>query len=44
MRDQGPTTVWDLTGVQPGTYTATAFIADGKGCYASPRIDVEIED
>ena len=44
MNGQGPTNVWDLSGVQPGTYTASVFVSDGKGCYASPVISVSIDD
>jgi hypothetical protein len=29
---EGPNVSWDLTGVQPGTYTATVEVDDGCGC------------
>lgn len=45
MSGEGPTGgVWDLSGVQPGTYEASVFIQDGRGCWASPSISVRIED
>ena len=44
MSGEGSTRVWDLTGVPPGTYDASVFINDGKGCFTQPRISVEVED
>lgn len=44
MNGQGPTGVWNLSGVQPGTYTISVFIQDGKGCWASPGTSILIED
>ncbi|MFN2455201.1 MAG: hypothetical protein ABR577_13365 [Pyrinomonadaceae bacterium] len=31
---EGPNVQWDLSGVQPGTYTATVEVDDGCGCVA----------
>jgi hypothetical protein len=31
---EGPNATWDLTGLQPGTYTATVEVDDGCGCVA----------
>ena len=44
MRGESPTSVWDLSGVQPGTYTVSAFISDRRGCWASPGASILIED
>ena len=39
---EGPTTVWDLTGVAPGTYTITAEVDDGCGCIAFKSSSVRV--
>ena len=45
MSGEGPNGgVWNLSGVQPGTYEVSVFVQDGKGCWASPGISVRIED
>lgn len=45
MSGEGPNGgVWNLSGVQPGTYEVSVFVQDGKGCWASPSISVRIED
>ena len=31
---EGANVSWDLTGVQPGTYTSTVEVDDGCGCVA----------
>jgi hypothetical protein len=40
---EGAGVQWDLTGVQPGTYTATVEVNDGCGCvsFASTTVTVE---
>jgi hypothetical protein len=38
----GANTSWDLTGVQPGTYTATVEVDDGCGCVAFSSTTVTV--
>ena len=39
----GPNVTWDLTGVQPGTYTANVEVDDGCGCVAFTSTSVTVE-
>jgi hypothetical protein len=38
----GPDVVWDLSGAQPGTYTATVEVDDGCGCVAFSSTTVSV--
>jgi hypothetical protein len=38
----GATATWDLTGVQPGTYTSTVEVDDGCGCIAFSSTTVTV--
>jgi hypothetical protein len=38
----GPNVSWDLTGVQPGTYTTTVTVDDGCGCVAFSTTSVTV--
>jgi len=40
----GANVSWDLTGVQPGTYTATVGVDDGCGCVAFSSTTVTVAD
>ncbi|MFL6207642.1 MAG: hypothetical protein ACJ74W_02260 [Pyrinomonadaceae bacterium] len=39
----GPNVAWDLSGVAPGTYTATVEVDDGCGCVAFSSTTVTVE-
>jgi hypothetical protein len=39
---EGPNVSWDLTGVQPGTYTANVEVDDGCGCISFSSVSVTI--
>ncbi|HLL74881.1 MAG TPA: PKD domain-containing protein [Pyrinomonadaceae bacterium] len=39
----GPNVTWDLTGVQPGTYTANVEVDDGCGCIAYSSATVVVD-
>jgi hypothetical protein len=39
---EGPNVSWDLTGVQPGTYTATVEVDDGCGCMSFSSTTVTV--
>ena len=39
----GPAATWDLTGVRPGTYTATVEVDDRCGCVAFAVTRVKVE-
>ncbi|HYE66712.1 MAG TPA: hypothetical protein VD966_14080, partial [Pyrinomonadaceae bacterium] len=41
---EGPNVAWDLSGVQPGTYTATVEVDDGCGCVAFSSTTVTISE
>lgn len=41
---EGPNTSWDLTGVQPGTYTATVEVDDGCGCMSFSSTTVTVQN
>ena len=41
---EGPNVTWDLTGVQPGTYTANVEVDDGKGKIAFASTTVTVAD
>lgn len=43
VRGQGAEAWWDLTGVRPGTYTATVEVDDRCGCVAFSSVRVEVE-
>ena len=40
----GPNVTWDLSGVQPGTYTATVEVDDGCGCQAFSTTTVTVAE
>jgi hypothetical protein len=39
---EGPNVSWDLTGVQPGTYTANVEVDDGCGCISFSSVSVTV--
>lgn len=39
---EGPNVTWDLTGVQPGTYTANVEVDDGCGCISFSSVSVTV--
>jgi hypothetical protein len=39
----GPNVTWDMTGVQPGTYTANVEVDDGCGCIAFSSTTVTVD-
>jgi len=39
----GANVTWDLTGLRPGTYTATVEVDDGCGCVAFHSVRVKVE-
>jgi hypothetical protein len=39
---EGPSVTWDLTGAQPGTYTATVEVDDGCGCVSFSSTTVTV--
>lgn len=41
---EGPNVSWDLTGVQPGTYTATVEVDDGCGCVSFSSTTVTVAE
>jgi len=41
---EGPNVTWDLTGVQPGTYTANVEVDDGCGCISFSSVSVTVAD
>lgn len=41
---EGPNVSWDLTGVQPGTYTATVEVDDGCGCVSFSSTTVTVSN
>jgi len=41
---EGPNVSWDLTGVQPGTYTATVEVDDGCGCMSFSSTTVTVQN
>ncbi|MBD0325220.1 MAG: hypothetical protein ICV68_02245, partial [Pyrinomonadaceae bacterium] len=41
---EGPNVSWDLTGVQPGTYTATVEVDDGCGCMSFSSTTVTVQE
>ncbi len=41
---EGPNVTWDLTGVQPGTYTANVEVDDGCGCISFASVTVTVAD
>jgi hypothetical protein len=41
---EGPNVSWDLTGVQPGTYTATVEVDDGCGCMSFSSTTVTVAE
>jgi hypothetical protein len=41
---EGPNVSWDLTGVQPGTYTATVEVDDGCGCVSFSSTTVTVNE
>ena len=43
LTGDGPTTVWDLSGVAPGTYTLTTEVDDGCGCVAFKSATAEVK-
>jgi hypothetical protein len=40
----GPNVTWDLSGVQPGTYTANVEVDDGCGCIAFSSATVTVDN
>lgn len=40
---EGPNVSWDLSGVQPGTYTSTVEVNDGCGCTSFSTTTVTVE-
>jgi len=41
---EGPNVSWDLSGVQPGTYTSTVEVDDGCGCVAFSSTTVNVTE
>ncbi|MBX5479194.1 MAG: hypothetical protein IRZ19_08955 [Pyrinomonas methylaliphatogenes] len=41
---EGPNVTWDLSGVQPGTYTANVEVDDGCGCVAFASTSVTVSE
>ncbi|MGI8654026.1 MAG: hypothetical protein ACR2LC_02265 [Pyrinomonadaceae bacterium] len=41
---EGPNVNWDLSGVQPGTYTSTVEVDDGCGCVAFSSTTVNVTE
>lgn len=41
---EGPTVTWDLSGAQPGTYTATVEVDDGCGCVSFSSTTVTVSE
>jgi hypothetical protein len=41
---EGPNVTWDLTGVQPGTYTANVEVDDGCGCISFSSVSVTVAE
>lgn len=40
---QGPNVIWDLSGVEPGTYTITAGVDDGCGvCGKTKTMEIKV--
>ena len=40
---EGPTRVWNLSGLSRGVYGVSATVFDGKGCWAAHKIEVSTE-
>ena len=42
INDEGAIVIWDLGGVQPGTYEVSVQVRDARGCEAYVRTSVEV--